>query len=92
MKMSFYQEFHYNTKKQIVEKGQVEINIIWNYLNNELIPPRQVTTDKLAEHYSVSLNSIKRDTQVANAINAIGEVSPKAKMNILTRKIHISYI
>ena len=53
-------------------------------------PKRQSTADRLAGHYSVSRNTIKRDAQLANAINLIGETSPETKIDILSGEKRIS--
>jgi len=48
------------------------------------------TSDFLADHYNVSPMTIKRDAQVANALEAIGEISPEVKMDILSGRTRIS--
>ena len=53
-------------------------------------PKSQSTARKLAEQYNVSSRTIKRDAQLANAINKIGETSPETKMDILSGKTRIS--
>ena len=60
-------------------------------------PPRyqndtweESTAARLAKQYNVSNITIKRDSRIAEAINAIGEKSPEAKRNILSGKVGIT--
>jgi len=89
IQLSFYRGLHYHAEKRVQgsnnqfvqtsEKGQ-----------NVPFQNMQSTANRLAEQYNVSSRTIKRDAQVANAISAIGEVSPDTKMDILTGKTRIS--
>jgi len=45
---------------------------------NDHKPPGRRTTQILAEQYNVSPKTIRRDSQVSDAIMAIGEVVPEA--------------
>jgi len=52
--------------------------------------PYGITTAKrLAKKYSVSANTIKRNSRMSAAIDAIGEFSPEAKRKILTGTVRI---
>ena len=44
----------------------------------------QKTVQRLADQYNVSPKTIERDAQLAEAIDAFGEVSPEAKREILS--------
>ena len=44
----------------------------------------QSTAQRLSEQYKVSPITIKRDAQVAEAIDVLGEASPDAKRNVLS--------
>ena len=48
------------------------------------------TATRLAEHYKVSRETIKRNAKLAETLTAIGEVSPDIKRKILHGEIHIS--
>ena len=48
------------------------------------------TANRLAEHYNVARNTIKRNAKLAEALTAIGEISPDIKRKILHGEIHIS--
>ena len=89
-----FRGIHYNTMKRIIknETGKNQHNEVWaqNGLKpqSEQLPGR--TADILANHYNVSRNTIKRDAQVANALDAIGKLSPDIKADILSGKTRIS--
>jgi len=57
--------------------------------HTDTLPP---TANRLAEQYRVSPRTIKRDARVAEAIDAIGELSPDAKRKILSGEANISRI
>ncbi|MCL2424891.1 MAG: hypothetical protein FWD05_00985 [Oscillospiraceae bacterium] len=87
LQLSFYRGLHYNTDKKIQGRNN-------QFVQENEKPQNEVfqssTAARLAEIYNVSHSTISRDSQVANAISAIGEISPDVKMDILSGKTHIS--
>jgi len=92
IQLSFYRGLHYHAEKRVVGNmsGRNQHNV--ELVQNEPIAKIQSTADKLAMKYEVSRSTIKRDAQVADALNAIGDVSPDIKMDILTGKTRISKV
>ena len=89
-----YRGLHYNTMKRIIrnETGKNQHTEVWG--QNEPKPQsenmHERTSDLLAGQYNVSPSTIKRDAQVANALEAIGKISPDVKMDILSGRTRIS--
>ena len=48
------------------------------------------TARKLAEKYYVSRSTIERDSKLADALIALGEVSPEAKLSILSGETRVT--
>jgi len=48
------------------------------------------TATRLAKHYKVSRNTIRRDAKTAEAINVLGKASPAAKKDILSGDVSIT--
>jgi len=90
--LRYYRGSHYHLEKRVVGNMTGRNQHNEDLAQNGLIPQRQSTADKLAEQYNVSRNTIKRDAQLANAIDAIGDQSPDIKMDILSDKIRISRV
>ena len=91
MQLSYYRGLHYNTDKRVVTNinGRNQYNSEVD-AQNEQQPKEQATAKRLSEKYRVSPVTIRRDAQVANAIDAIGEISPDIKRDILSGKTQIS--
>jgi len=92
LQLSYYRGVHYHMEKKVVGNMTGRNQFKEELAQNEPIPQRQSTADKLAVQYNVSRNTIKRDAQLANALSAIGEASPDVKMDILTGKTRISKV
>jgi len=94
LQLSYYRGLHYNTEKQIVRNISGKNQHSELSAQNEHKPQEHNyqgrTAGRLAEQYSVSPVTIRRDAQIANAINAIGESAPEAKTDILSGKTQIS--
>jgi len=88
MQLSFYRGYHYTLEKQVHASNQYTVKSA--EAQNGPRQNRQSTAQRLAEHYSVSRNTIKRDAQLATAINKIAETSPETKIDILSGKMKIS--
>jgi len=84
--LTYFRGLHYNTEKKIHgDSGRFVENS--PRAHSELLGN---TAIKLAEEYNVSHATIKRDAQVAEAITAIGRISPEAKRDILAERVSIS--
>ncbi|MCL2426956.1 MAG: hypothetical protein FWD05_11545 [Oscillospiraceae bacterium] len=96
LQLSFYRGMHYNADKRIVTNATGKNQYVEKESENEVEgqndpqPKKQSTADNLAKQYKVSPKTIKRDAQLANAISAIGEISPDVKMDILSGATHIT--
>jgi len=88
--LTFFRGLHYNTEKKIItnESGTNQHSEVDCHNDNQ--PQMQSTGVRLAEYYNVSPSTIIRDSQVAEAISAIGQVSPEAKREILAERVPIT--
>ena len=92
IQLSHYRGLHYKAEKVIIKNSggknqyssQNEVKS-----HNETKPKDQSTATRLANKYNVSRNTIIRDSKVAEAIDAIGEISPEAKRKILSGEANI---
>jgi ParB-like chromosome segregation protein Spo0J len=89
IQLSYYRGLHYRADKQIVS-NKTGINRQKLVEAQNGLQPKQSTSERLAGEYNVSKNTIKRDAQLAEAIEAIGESSPEAKREILSGTANIS--
>ena len=91
IQLSYYRGAHYNADKRLItnaaglnqHRKEVEAQ-------NEPQPQSGSTAIRLAEQYNVSRETIKRDAQVAAAIDAIGGTSTAAKGDILSGAANIT--
>ena len=91
--LSYYRGLHYNADKRVLkneggrnqfsERNEVKVQ-------KEPKPLDNSTATRLAAQYNVSRSTIKRDSQLADAISAIGITSPAAKRDILAGKARVS--
>ena len=85
IQLSHYRGLHYRADKKIITNsgGKNQYSEVDYHNDNQ---PRKIktTAKRLAEQYNVSPITIIRDAKVAEAIDAIGEVSHEAKMKILS--------
>lgn len=90
MQLSYYRGYRYELDKMIVTNlgGRNQFSEV--EAQNELQPKIQSTARRLANQHNVSPATIKRDAQLAIAINKIGETSPEVKMDILSGKTRIT--
>ena len=91
MQLSYFRGLHYATDKRIVtnETGANQYTKEVSRQNDDQ-PKNQKTVQRLADQYNVSPKTIERDAQLAEAIDAFGEVSPEAKREILSGGANIS--
>ena len=85
IQLTFFRGMHYKAEKRIVTneagRNQHSEEVVGQ---NDHQPRNQTTAERLGEKYNVSPRTIRRDAQAAEAISAIGRVSPEAKMEILS--------
>jgi len=86
--LSYFRGLHYNTEKLV--QGASNISSRESIKSQNGTFQEGSTARRLAEHYSVSRNTIIRDSQLATSINAISEHSPEAKQIILAGRTGIS--
>jgi len=58
--------------------------------HNDHQPPRASTAVRLSEVYIISPGTIRRDSELASALDAIGEHSVEAKRRILSDEIEVT--
>ena len=93
IQLSYYRGLHYHADKRLVKNvaGNNQYEQIYEVKAQNGPKPQSGTTSiRLSDEYNVSKNTIKRDAQLANAIDAIGENSPEAKREILSGKSPIT--
>jgi len=90
LQLSYYRGLHYHADKSIVTNASGRNQYSEDDAQNGHHPKTQPTASRLSAQYNVSRNTIRRDAQIAKAINAIGEASPEAKTDILSGKAQIS--
>jgi len=90
MQLSYYRGLHYNTEKIIItnESGRNQHTEVDGH--NDHQPPRQSTAVRLSEVYNISPRTIRCDSELANALDAIGEHSVEAKRRILSGEIEVT--
>ena len=90
MQLSFYRGLHYKADKKIVknESGKNQHSEV--IAHNEHKPQNQSTMTRLAKQYNVAPITIRRDSRVSDAIEAIGAISPDAKRKILSGVVDVS--
>jgi hypothetical protein len=87
IQLSYYRGVHYNADKRVQGTANQYSEQSEKGHND---PFHFATAERLAKQYNISPKTIKRDAQVAAAIDAIGENSPEAKREILSGTADIS--
>ena len=82
--MSYYRGLHYRADKRLVKNKAGNNQYEQMYEVRGQNDPKPKTADLLSDEYNVSPKTIKRDAQLSEAIDAIGENSPEAKREILS--------
>jgi len=90
LQLSHFRGLHYNTKRHLVTNQSGANQHVEVGSQNDYQPPRRRTVQILAVQYNVSPKTIQRDSQLSDAIMAIGKVSPEAKRKILSGMGNIS--
>ena len=86
LQLSNYRGIHYRADKRKWGGAHQDVLSEPKYHNDTL---KKSTANRLADQYKVSRITIIRDAKVAQAIDAIGEVSPEAKKKILSGEVPI---
>jgi len=87
LQLSHFRGLHYNMDKMRQGTSNQHIQKSEKYQNDTFQEP---TAQRLANHYNVAPITIKRDSQISNAIMAIGEHSIEAKELVLAGRGNIS--
>ncbi len=87
--MEYYRGKQYNMEKKLVtnENGKNQHTEVEG--QNDPQPKKQNTAERIAEQHNVSPATIKRNAKKADAIDAIGDISPVAKYKILAGEVEI---
>ena len=89
IQLVYFRGMHYEmSKKRITnERGKNQYKEVMGQNDPQ---PEERTSQKVADLYGVAEKTIRRDGQVANAINKIGETSPAAKQKIIDGEVDIN--
>jgi len=84
IQLSHFRGLHYQADKKIMTnpEGKNQFKEVGRHYDDQ--PKMRRTVERLSEQYKVSPKTIERDAKVAQAIDAIGEISPEAKRKILS--------
>ncbi len=88
--MVFYRGVQYNLEKLVKGTNNQYVQQSENGQNVRFHSDEANTAQRLAGQYNVAERTIRRDGDVADAINRIGEASPDAKKKILKGKAGIN--
>jgi len=86
IQLAHFRGLHYRADKII--RGTYDRNAKKDH-KGQNDPYEVATANRLSEKYSVSAKTIKRNSKMSEAIDAIGEVSPEAKRKILNGVVRI---
>jgi hypothetical protein len=88
--LRYFRGLHYHADRRITtnEEGLNQYSEVER--QNGVQPQTQSTARKLAEKYNVSPRTIDRDSRLADALIVLGEVSPDAKMSILSGETKVT--
>ncbi|MDR2571329.1 MAG: hypothetical protein LBD23_13720, partial [Oscillospiraceae bacterium] len=78
LQLSYFRGVHYRAEKKIITNVDGRNQYKEVAAQNGHQPKMQSTATKLANHYDVSPNTIRRNSQLSESIDAIGEISPEA--------------
>jgi len=87
--LTYFRGLHYITDKRVQGGDHKSVEEKSNP-HNEGNENTGSTAERLAKKYNVSRATIERDAVVAEAITAIGMISPEARRDILAEKIPVS--
>jgi len=84
LQLSYYRGLHYKMDKMLVKNSDGKNQHSEVSDQNDHKARNQSTAQRLSMQYKVSPITIRRDSQVAEAIDILGEASPEAKRNVLS--------
>ena len=84
--LRYFRGLHYHADRRSQGDNNPNVQDLTKPQNEVLLN----TAAKLAEKYNVSRSTIERDSKLANALIAIGEVSPEAKLSILSGETKVT--
>ena len=84
--LRYFRGLHYHADRRSQGKNNPHVQDLTNRQNDGLLK----TAVKLAEKYNVSPRTIERDSKLAEALIVLGEVSPEAKLSILSGETRVT--
>ena len=90
IQLSYFRGLHYNMEKVRIGSVNQYTKVASGQSDHQQNSPS--ASQRLSEHYNVSPKTIRRDAQLADAINIIGEKSPETKEKILAGQGNISRV
>ena len=88
--LRYYRGKHYRMDKKMVANPGGKNQYTEDEGQNDPEAKKQTTAELLSDKYRVSPKTIKRDANLADAIDAIGETSLEAKRMILSEEVNIT--
>jgi len=88
--LRYFRGLHFHAERRIFQNTEGINQHSEVFRQNGGNPQTIATSRKLAEKYNVSPRTIERDSRLADALIAIGEVSPEAKQSILSGETKIT--
>ena len=88
--LRYFRGLHFHADRRVVSNAMGINQHSEVECQNDTQPQAHSTAKKLAEKYNVSPRTITRDSKLADALLAIGEVSPEAKQSILSGETKIT--
>ena len=88
--LSYFRGLHYRADRKIVTNADGKNRRTEVDGQNVHQPKNQTTAGFLSELYKVNEKTIRRDSRGADAIDAIGKVSPEAKRMIIENEVKIT--
>jgi len=88
--LKYYRGLHFHADRRLFINSEGTNQYSEDFRQNGGRPQTLATARKLAEIYNVSPRTIERDSRLANALTAIGEVSQEAKLSILSGETKIT--
>ena len=85
--LRYYRGVHYTTDKRIQGTNNQYVQKRESGQKDHL---QKSTEKRLSEKYRVSPKTIRRDAKAAEAVDAIGDISPEAKLKILSGESNIN--
>jgi len=86
LQLRYFRGLHYHADKRSQGDNNPRLHNSTKRQNGTLLD----TAEKLAEKYNVSRRTIQRDSKLADALVALGEASPQAKLSVLSGETKIT--